>query len=86
MYGMVWYNRDISEPKLVEDLMSTPLGLEIFILHVVCGAHATAALGDDGHVYTWGAGTNGMLGHNDTKDELKPKAVKDLLGNNTLID
>jgi len=47
---------------------------------VCCGGNYTAALGDDGRVYTWGSGDHGVLGHNETKDEVLPKPIQDLFG------
>ena len=35
---------------------------------------------NDGEVYTWGKGSNGRLGHDDTKSQLLPVAVSALKG------
>jgi len=56
------------------------MGLEIFLVQVVCGSSYTAALADDGCVYTWGCGDSGVLGQNDTSDRFKPTLIKDLQG------
>lgn len=71
---------DQKEPTLIEELLSTKMGLELVISQVVCGISACAALGEDGNVYTWGCGQQGVLGHNDTEDRLTPRAIKDLAG------
>jgi E3 ubiquitin-protein ligase HERC2 len=39
------------------------------------GSHSCAAT-DEGHVYTWGEGQTGALGHMDFDDELLPKRVE----------
>lgn len=61
---------DSKEPKLIEQLTATEEGLELFITEVYCGAYSTVALADDGKLYTWGCGDHGVLGHNDTKDQV----------------
>lgn len=68
---------DRKSPILIEDLLSTPMGLELRIFKIACGAHSTIALSEDGNVYTWGSGENGTLGHGETKDQLKPRAIQD---------
>lgn len=46
------------------------------VVDVVCGYKHTAALTDDGKVYTWGAGKEGELGHGDTEEVELPKLVE----------
>ena len=36
----------------------------------------TLSLSEDGKVYSWGTGTNGHLGHNNTETLIRPKAIK----------
>uniref|UniRef100_UPI00398EC591 probable E3 ubiquitin-protein ligase HERC4 isoform X2 n=1 Tax=Pristiophorus japonicus TaxID=55135 RepID=UPI00398EC591 len=48
-------------------------------IHVSCGEEHTAVLTKDGLVFTFGAGSYGQLGHNSTKDEIKPRLLSDLL-------
>ncbi|XP_078065298.1 putative E3 ubiquitin-protein ligase HERC3 [Mustelus asterias] len=50
-------------------------------IHISCGEEHTAVLTKDGFVYTFGAGSYGQLGHNSTKDEIKPHFVGYLFGN-----
>ncbi len=54
-------------------------GAEIFIDSVACGATFTACLTEDGKVYTWGCGDHGVLGHNDTKDQVLPSLLPSYL-------
>ena len=45
------------------------------ISDVKCGNNHTAAVTDDGKVFTWGFGGYGRLGHNQPQDELAPREV-----------
>ncbi|NXP49386.1 HERC5 ligase, partial [Heliornis fulica] len=47
---------------------------------VSCGADHTAVLSKEGLVCTFGAGGAGQLGHNSTRDELRPRLVAELWG------
>ncbi|XP_072351447.1 probable E3 ubiquitin-protein ligase HERC4 [Scyliorhinus torazame] len=49
-------------------------------IHISCGEEHTVVLTKDGLVYTFGAGSYGQLGHNSTKDEIKPHLVGYLFG------
>ncbi|XP_072351455.1 probable E3 ubiquitin-protein ligase HERC4 [Scyliorhinus torazame] len=49
-------------------------------IHISCGEEHTAVLTKDGLVFTFGAGSYGQLGHNSTKDEIKPRLVGYLFG------
>lgn len=46
---------------------------------VACGAFHTAALCDAQHVWTWGRGTSGALGHGDVASCAQPKRVAALV-------
>ncbi|XP_063102741.1 E3 ISG15--protein ligase HERC5 [Cavia porcellus] len=48
---------------------------------LACGGAHTALLTQDGLMFTFGAGKYGQLGHNSTKNELRPCLVTELLGN-----
>ncbi|CAN6470724.1 unnamed protein product [Victoria cruziana] len=51
------------------------------IIHVSCGEHHTAAISEDGEVYTWGLGSMGQLGHCSLQygdKELVPRRVVSL--------
>ncbi|XP_031558665.1 probable E3 ubiquitin-protein ligase HERC4 isoform X2 [Actinia tenebrosa] len=50
------------------------------IRYVACGENHTAALTQDGGVFTFGCGSSGQLGHNSDTDENCPKKVFDLMG------
>eukprot|EP00276_Gloeochaete_wittrockiana_P002422 CAMPEP_0184673504 /NCGR_PEP_ID=MMETSP0308-20130426/86719_1 /TAXON_ID=38269 /ORGANISM="Gloeochaete witrockiana, Strain SAG 46.84" /LENGTH=980 /DNA_ID=CAMNT_0027121001 /DNA_START=111 /DNA_END=3050 /DNA_ORIENTATION=+ len=63
-----------SVPKLVEGLRS------VSIKQVACGNSYTAALSDDGEVWTWGCGGAGVLGHGSTNDHPTPRLIKSLVG------
>jgi alpha-tubulin suppressor-like RCC1 family protein len=47
---------------------------------VHCGGHHTAALTEDGVLYTWGFDDDGRLGHGASGHELAPRIVKALEG------
>ncbi|NXG79901.1 HERC5 ligase, partial [Baryphthengus martii] len=47
---------------------------------ICCGANHTAVLSKEGVVCTFGAGGDGQLGHNSTRNELKPRIVAELWG------
>ena len=48
------------------------------VIQVSCATWHTAAITQDGAVFTWGNGTNGKLGHSDEEDQLKPKKIEEL--------
>ena len=48
------------------------------VLGIACGDFHTLALADDGHVYTWGAGAFGELGHGDLAHVSEPCRLKAL--------
>ncbi|KAM6568096.1 hypothetical protein CsatB_016081 [Cannabis sativa] len=45
------------------------------IVKVACGTNHTIAVDANGHVYTWGFGGYGRLGHREQKDEWEPRRV-----------
>ncbi|KAG5897066.1 hypothetical protein JTB14_025882 [Gonioctena quinquepunctata] len=61
-------------PKLIEAIQ----GYEV--IDIACGGAHSAAITSTGHLYTWGKGRYGRLGHGDSEDQLKPKLVEALLG------
>lgn len=84
--------RDVKEPRFV-DALRAPHALHpqqgapaaaaaepVFVVSLVCGGSTTAALSDEGGVWTWGSGTHGALGHNDVNDRVSPTRVADLQG------
>ncbi|CAH2254500.1 jg25682 [Pararge aegeria aegeria] len=50
------------------------------VCHITCGEDFTAFLTLDGGVFTCGAGEYGQTGHGNTKDELVPRKVLELMG------
>ncbi|KNB44473.1 hypothetical protein JH06_1660 [Blastocystis sp. subtype 4] len=64
---------DITEPQLVSTLEGFP------IKKVVCGYNHTAALSEEGYVFTWGMGGSmwnaGALGHGDKEHQPTPVVV-----------
>ncbi|XP_030756884.1 E3 ubiquitin-protein ligase HERC2 [Sitophilus oryzae] len=62
------------KPKLVEALQ----GYEV--IDIACGGAHSAAITSSGHLYTWGKGRYGRLGHGDSEDQLRPKLVETLVG------
>ncbi|CAH0729413.1 unnamed protein product, partial [Brenthis ino] len=50
------------------------------VCHIACGEDFTAFLTLDGGVFTCGAGEYGQTGHGNTKDELVPRKVMELMG------
>lgn len=61
--------RSCETPKLIEALQ----GFEI--VDIACGGAHSAAITAAGHLFTWGKGRYGRLGHGDSEDQLKPKLV-----------
>jgi alpha-tubulin suppressor-like RCC1 family protein len=45
------------------------------VTQISCGSRHTLALCEDGHVFSWGYGQNGRLGHGDITDCLKPRRI-----------
>lgn len=70
------------KPKNYADRSATDLvkgvleGQEVVL--VECGFSFTAALTSSGHVYTWGFGREGALGHGDYEDLYLPKQIEGL--------
>ncbi|XP_053563000.1 regulator of chromosome condensation [Bombina bombina] len=56
-----------SEPTLIPDLSN--------IVSVNCGASVSYAVSKDGHVFSWGMGTNLQLGTGDEDDEWSPNQM-----------
>jgi len=49
---------------------------------ISCGYFHSACVTDEGHIYTWGCGGFGRLGHGERQKRVKPKAVAALYGRN----
>eukprot|EP00899_Mesostigma_viride_P007600 jgi/Mesvir1/16841/Mv15734-RA.1 len=52
------------------------------VVKMACGTNHSVVLDDQGHVYTWGFGGYGRLGHKEQKDEWVPKQVEVFSGRN----
>jgi alpha-tubulin suppressor-like RCC1 family protein len=50
------------------------------VLQAACGNAHTAAVTDAGHLYTWGDGSNGQLGHGDFDMRYRPAPVEKFQG------
>lgn len=59
-----------THPKMVMDLSGKG------VVQMACGDHNTFAVTRDGHLYSWGDGTAGMLGHGTPHRLWAPKRVE----------
>uniref|UniRef100_A0A3P8SEP8 HECT domain-containing protein n=1 Tax=Amphiprion percula TaxID=161767 RepID=A0A3P8SEP8_AMPPE len=63
---------------------STPTSVQCLnmkkTVHVSCGKDHTAILTKHGSVFTFGSGQFGQLGHNSTRNEVRPRLVAELWG------
>ena len=50
------------------------------VTQVACGGSHSACVTAEGHLYTWGRGRYGRLGHGDSDDQSRPKLVETLVG------
>ena len=63
---------DYNKPKLVEMLSNNK------IEYISAGDNYSACVSYQMHLFTWGSGEFGRLGHSDNKDELYPKKVVEI--------
>lgn len=66
--------RNSHAPQLVQELRGKKPR------QVSCGGFHTAVVTEDGHLYSFGGGEHGQLGHNDRVNKLKPTLVEALEG------
>jgi len=66
--------RNCHAPRVVEALFGKQPR------QVSCGGFHTAVVTEDGHLYTFGGGEHGQLGHNDRVNKVKPTLVQSLEG------
>ena len=66
--------RNCHTPQLVESMVGKRP------CQVSCGGFHSAVVTEDGHLYTFGGGEHGQLGHNDRVNKLKPTLVEALEG------
>ena len=45
------------------------------VIAIATGSHHSVALSNDGHVFTWGSGSKGALGHGDISDQGTPREI-----------
>ena len=64
------------DPTRTTKLRKRAEGIRTRLVDVAAGAHFSAALDDEGRVYTWGEGRSGQLGHGERSRELKPREVE----------
>lgn len=62
--------RTCDRPCIIESLRG------VDIVDVCAGGAHSAAVSKEGHLYTWGKGRYGRLGHGDSEDRMKPKLVE----------
>jgi E3 ubiquitin-protein ligase HERC2 len=75
-YGRLGHgdSRNQPTPKRVEALVGVKANM------VSCGGNHNAVCTEDGHVYTFGRGEEGQLGHGDEKNRTSPALVQGLEG------
>ncbi|GER57048.1 regulator of chromosome condensation family protein [Striga asiatica] len=82
------YNTKDSSVKLAYEAQSRPKAIASLagetIVKVACGTNHTVAVDKNGHVYTWGFGGYGRLGHREQKDEWVPRLVDVFTRHNVL--
>ncbi|XP_072935158.1 probable E3 ubiquitin-protein ligase HERC2 [Epargyreus clarus] len=61
-------------PRLIETLSSE------IVVGIACGSAHSACVTAKGHLYTWGLGEYGRLGHGDDATQLVPRMVEGLVG------
>ena len=57
----------------------------VHVTGMAAGAHHTLALSDAGHLYSWGLGGNGRLGHGDTEPRLLPTPIAALVQRGVVV-
>uniref|UniRef100_A0A803NN96 RCC1-like domain-containing protein n=1 Tax=Cannabis sativa TaxID=3483 RepID=A0A803NN96_CANSA len=82
------YNTKDSSVKLAYEAQPRPKPIASLsgetIIKVACGTNHTVAVDANGHVYTWGYGGYGRLGHREQKDEWAPRRVDTFQRQNVL--
>ncbi|KAI3513274.1 hypothetical protein L1887_20603 [Cichorium endivia] len=82
------YNTKDSSVRLAYEAQPRPKAIAAFagetIVKVACGSNHTVAVDSNGHVYTWGFGGYGRLGHKEQKDEWSPRRLDFFTKNNVV--
>ena len=73
-----WMQQDQHVPKLVDALR------DVNVVAAAAGEYHSMALSDYGHVYSWGSGSDGCLGHGNQQSQYTPKLV-DALHNEKIV-
>lgn len=75
-FGRLGHNSETNclTPRLIESMLGKNPR------QISCGGFHTAVVTEDGHLYTFGGGEHGQLGHNDRVNKLKPTLVQALDG------
>uniref|UniRef100_H3B372 HECT-type E3 ubiquitin transferase n=1 Tax=Latimeria chalumnae TaxID=7897 RepID=H3B372_LATCH len=68
----------LEEPKIISALSGKQGGKHV--THIACGSTYSAAITDEGELYTWGRGNYGRLGHGSSEDQTTPMLVTGLKG------
>lgn len=79
-FGRLGHNseRNAHTPQLVESMKGKRPK------QVACGGFHSAVITEDGHLYTFGGGEHGQLGHGDRTNKLKPTFVQALEGKSVI--
>eukprot|EP00002_Diphylleia_rotans_P012394 TRINITY_DN2423_c0_g2_i3.p1 TRINITY_DN2423_c0_g2~~TRINITY_DN2423_c0_g2_i3.p1 ORF type:complete len:371 (+),score=65.24 TRINITY_DN2423_c0_g2_i3:87-1199(+) len=56
----------------------------VIVTQIALGESFTVALSDNGHVFSWGCGYHGQLGHGDVRDSHEPRQIHSLNGKNVV--
>jgi len=75
-------------PVMSPTLVPPPEGIDYAwkVLDAACGAHHVVCRDAEGHIWTWGSGDYGRLGHNKQQDELRPRQLMFFSGKNVVDD
>ena len=79
LHGQLGHGEDFGTEPLKRLIEIDALSDERVVL-VACGGAHSAAVCDDGTLYTWGKNHNGQLGHGSVEAELEPRKVAALGG------
>lgn len=71
--------RSYDRPKMIDFFQGK------HIRDIACGSSHSACITSNGELYTWGQGDNGRLGHGDSTTQLRPKLVRIISNNWTII-
>lgn len=74
-YKVSTQTTSVTAPKKVE-------GFDNNVTQAVLGPNHSALITSEGHLYTWGNGSSGQLGHNDDKSYEEPKLIEFFAKNN----